>query len=367
MQKITRKKIIAIVAVGVAILLLFAMIRSCSKGSGDKFEYETVGAGTVQRSVSATGTLDITNGQYMMSKTTGAVEKIYVDFNQEVKKGQLLAVISAQEVEQKLSKIAAQLESVKLELNIAKEDLESKKELFRENLISEKGMERANSNYKSVLLKYRQAQVDYNITLEQRNNSRIVSPIDGIVIAVKILPNSPVTLNTNTFIIAPTLKKMTLTISIDESDIGSVNKNQDVVFTVSAFPDKSFKGAINQVHLNPVVKGGLVTYDSIVSCDNSELLLKPGMTATATIIVGKRDNVLRVPNQALLVNPAATPIPTAMNVVWRKVSKMSGKLPVERLQVEVGLRGDNYTEIKKNLKKGDQILIKYIKGGKGAK
>ena len=88
-----------------------------------------------------------------------------------------------QEVEQKLSKIAAQLESVKLELNIAKEDLESKKELFRENLISEKGMERANSNYKTVLLKYRQAQVDYNITLEQRNNSRIVSPIDGIVIA----------------------------------------------------------------------------------------------------------------------------------------------------------------------------------------
>ncbi|HOD15716.1 MAG TPA: efflux RND transporter periplasmic adaptor subunit [Spirochaetota bacterium] len=367
MQKITRKKIIAF-GIVIAVILLFAtVIRSCSKGSGDKFEYDTVDVGTVQKSVSATGTLDITNGQYLLCKTTGAVEKVYVDFNQEVKRGQLLATISAQEVEQKLSKIAAQLESVKLELNIAKEDLESKKELFRENLISEKGMDRATSNYKTVQLKYRQAQVDYNITLEQRNNSRIVSPIDGIVIAVKIVPNSPVTLNTNTFIIAPTLKKMTLTISIDESDIGAVNKNQDVVFSVSAFPDKSFKGEINQVHFNPVVKGGLVTYDSIVSCDNSELLLKPGMTATATIIVGKKDKVLRVQNQALLVNPGETPAPAGMYFVWRKVSKMSGKLPVERVQVDIGLRGDNYTEIKKNLKKGDQILIKYLKGGKGAK
>ena len=116
-----------------------------------------------------------------------------------------------------------------------------------------------------------------------------------------------------------------------------------------------------------MVKGGLVTYDSIVSCDNSELLLKPGMTATATIIVGKKDNVLRVPNQALLVNPAATPMPTAMNVVWRKIPRCPASSLSRRLQVEVGLRGDNYTEIKKNLKKGDQILIKYIKGGKGAK
>ncbi len=367
MQKITRKKIIAIVAVFVAILLLWTVIRSCSKGSGEKFEYDKVGVGTVQKSVSATGTLDIKNGQYLVCKTTGTVEKVYVDFNQEVKKGQLLATISAQEVEQKLSKIASQLESVKLELNIAKEDLESKKDLFRENLISEKGMERANSNYKTVLLKYRQAQVDYRITLEQRNNSRIVSPINGIIIAIKIVPNAPVTLNTNTFIIAPTLKIMTLTISIDESDIGTVKKSQDVVFTVSAFPDKSFRGAINEVHLNPVVKGGLVTYDSIVSCENNDLLLKPGMTATATIIVGKKDNVVRVPNQALLVNPGETPLAAAMNVVWRKATRMSGKLPVERVQVEVGLRGDNFTEIKKNLKKGDQILIKYIKGDKGSK
>lgn len=367
MQKITRKKIISIIAVAAALLIVFALIRSCGKGSGDKFEYDTVSLGTVQKTVSASGTLDITDPQYVLCKTNGAVEKIYVDFNQEVKKGQLLAIISAEEVAQKLSKIAAQLESVKLELNIAKEDLESKKELFRDNLISEKGMERANANYKSVQLKYRQAQVDYNITLEQRNNSRIVSPINGIIIAIKIIPNAPVTLNTNAFIIAPTLKKMTLTISIDESDIGTINKNQEVTFTVSAFPDKTFKGTINQVHLNPVVKGGLVTYDSIVSCDNNDLLLKPGMTATASIIVGKKDNVIRVPNQALLVNPGDSPAPAGKNFVWKKVNKMAGKLPVERIQVEVGLRGDNFTEIKKNLNKGARILIKYIKGGKGSK
>jgi HlyD family secretion protein len=366
MQKITRKKIIAIAACAVAIILLFTFIKSCGKGSADKFEYGTVSVGNVQKTVSATGTVDISNASNLTCKTNGIVEKINVEFNQEVRKGQLLAIISAEEAAQRLAKIAAQLESTKLELTVAKEDLESKKDLFKEGLISDKGMERANYNYKTVFLKYRQIQLDYSLAREQSDNSRIVSPIDGIVIAIKIIQNQPVTLNMPTFVIAPTLKKMKLTISIDESDIGSVNKGQEVTFTVSAFPDKTFNGTINQVHLNPVLKGGLVTYDSIVTCDNKDQLLKPGMTATATIIVGNKDKVLRIPNQALLVNPEESATPST-NVVWRKTTKMTGKLPVEKVPVEIGLRGDNFTEIKGTIKKGDQILIKFIKGGKGSK
>jgi HlyD family secretion protein len=367
MQKITRKKIIALVVVAVAIIILFSIVKSCSKSSADKFEYDAVSIGNVQKTISATGSLDISNGSNLLCKTAGIVEKVHVEFNQEVKKGQLLAIINAEDVDQRLSKIAAQLESTKLELTIAKEDLESKKELFKDNLISEKGMERANYNYRTVLLKYRQILVDYNTAREQSDNSRIVSPIDGIVIAVKIFQNQPITINTPTFILTPTLKKMKLTISIDESDIGTVNKEQEVTFTVSAFPDKTFTGKINQVHLNPVVKGGLVTYDSIVTCDNKDLLLKPGMTATATIIVGKKDKVMRVPNQALLVNPEESSSSASTNVVWKKAAKISGKLPVEKVKVEIGLRGDNFTEIKGNLKKGDLILIKFIRSGKGSK
>ena len=116
-----------------------------------------------------------------------------------------------------------------------------------------------------------------------------------------------------------------------------------------------------------MVKGGLVTYESIVSCDNSEQLLKPGMTATATIEINKILKVLRVPNQALQVNPVEGRAESDKTSVWRKTEKMSGKLPVEKVEVEIGIRGDSFTEIKKNVKKGDKILIKYVKGGKGSK
>lgn len=366
MQKITRKKIIVISVIAVFIIALFSLIRGCSKGKGDKFEYQPASVGTVEKTISVTGIIEVLDATRVASKTTGIVNKVYADFNQEVKKGDVLAVMDSTDMDQRLAKIAAQIESGKIEMIIAREDLESKRALFKENLISEKGLERAEFNYKSMEYKNRQVQVDYNIARKMKADTRILSPINGIVIARSVEDNSPVPINTPLFIVAPTLKNMRLIISIDESDIGMIKKGQGVNFTVSAFQDKTFQGKISQVRINPVVKGGLVTYESVVICDNTELLLKPGMTATATIEINKKENVLRVPNQALLISPLDEESDENKNVVWRKTDKLTGSLPVEKVPVEIGLRGDNYTEIKKNIAKGDLILIKYIKGGKGS-
>src|SRR4030042_376243 len=264
MQKITKKKIIVFTAVSVAIIVFFSLVRSCSKGSDNKYEYAEVTVGTVVKTISATGALDVAKTVNILSKTTGIIDAVHVDFNQEVKKGQLLATVDATETDQRLSKTAAQLESIKLELNIAKEDLETKKSMFKDNLISEKGMERAEYNYRTVYLKYKQIMVDYDVTREQKSYTRITSPINGIIMAVKISVNSPVVINAPLFVLAPSLKKMVLTISVDESDIGLIKKDENVFFTVSAFPNKTFRGKIDQVRINPAMKGGLGSYDWIV-------------------------------------------------------------------------------------------------------
>lgn len=366
MQKITKKKIVIAAAIAIVLLICLIIIRSCTKGSGEKFEYQDVTVGNVEKTISVTGALDVSDRKNVISKCNGILSKLHVDFNQEVRKGQVLAEIDTVEVDLTLKKMAAQLESVKLELAIANDDLESKKSMFKDNLISDKGLERAQFNCRTVQLKYKQIQVDYENARTQKNNSRIISPITGIVLNIMVTEGSPVAMNTPLFIIVPGLKKMNLTISVDESDIGLVRKDQRVKFTVSAFPEKTFYGRIEKVHINPVNKGGLITYESIVECDNDELLLKPGMTATATIEINKRENVIRVPNQALLVTPLEGQSEIEKNTLWRKSGTSTGKLPVEKVKVEIGLRGDTYTEIKKNLKKGDKILIKYIRAPKGS-
>jgi HlyD family secretion protein len=367
MQKITRKKIIVIAIIVITAVVFFNIIRSCNQGSADKYEYSDVTLGKVEKTITVTGILEVSDMVTILSKAAGVMENILVDYNQEVKKGQLLAIIDAKDIDQRLNKIVAQLESAKLEQIIAKEDLESKRSMFKENLISEKGMERAEFNYKSAQLRFRQILIDYDITKTQKGYTRITAPVGGIVIKMNAIKDAPVMLNSPVFMIAPTMKKMILTVSIDETDIGLVKKGQHVSFTVSAFQDKAFSGKIEQVRISPVVRGGLVTYDSIVSCDNSEQILKPGMTATATIEINKIDKVLRVPNQALLVNPVEGRSDTDKTIVWRKVSHLTGKLPVEKVAVAVGIRGDNFTEIKNNLKIGDKVLTKYIKSAKGSK
>ena len=351
-------KIISIAVIAAFIIIIVIIFKSCGKNGDKVFIYEKATAGEVKKTISVTGELDIMDPAVILSKTAGVIENIYTDFNQNVSKGELLIKLEGSTIEQKIMKAQGTVDTVKFEIKSAERELEGKKNLYKDNLISKKAMEQAEIEYNAVLNKYKQVKLDYDVALQERNFTRIHSPISGIAIAVYVKKNSPIGISTPLILLAPTLSKMMLTISIDESDIGNIKKGQQVIFSVSAFPDKKFNGIINQVRMNPVKSGGLVTYQALVLCENSELLLKPGMTATATVVIDQKADVLRVLNQAFIISPETdSDSENGKKYIWKKTGIGTGK-SYKKIEVKTGLAGDMHTEIVDGIKAGDEVMIK---------
>ena len=351
-----RKIIIALVIV-VAVVSIILIARSCGKDINMVYVYEKISRGEVTKTISATGNLEVLGAHTIISNIDGMGQKVLVDFNQEVRKGQLLMTIDSPEVDQNYLKAAAQFERSKFEITSAKNELDGKKNLYRENLISKKELELSELKYRKVVSQQKQASIDFDIARKLTSHANIVSPINGIVINCNIESNKPVTKGTTLFIIAPGLDRMRLIINIDETDIGRIKNRQNVSFTVSAYPNKVFEGEIDQVRFNPIKKGDVITYQSLVICDNVGLLLKPGMTATATINVETKENVLRVPNQSFHVSPVDMKDLKGKSVLWLKHGTPLSKLPVKMIEVKKGIVGDSFTEIiTTQLREGDEIL-----------
>ncbi len=354
MQKPGLKTVVATSVVAVFFIVVFSS-RSCGKGGDRELVFEKVSKGDIKKTISVTGELDILDPLTILSKSGGLVEKVYVDFNQNISKGQLLLKVDSASIEQRIARASENLENTKSRIASAQQDLDGKRNLFKDNLISKRAMEISEIDFNSILIAYKQAKVDFNLLLKERDYTKVYAPINGIIIAVHAKENTPVGVTSPLFLVAPSLNKMLLTISIDESDIGYIKNGQQVLFSVSAFPDKKFSGTINQVRMNPVKSGGLVTYQSLVHCDNSELLLRPGMTATATVVVGEKQNVLMVLNQAFIVSPDDSVESDGLKkTVWKKKSSGSYK----KIEVQTGLKGDMHTEITGGLKENDEVLVR---------
>jgi len=360
LKKLTGPKPLILAGAAIGAIIVITLI---SKGGGDTgqivYKFEKVTRGEVIKTISVSGNLEVRDSRAVLSKIGGVVTNVYVDFNQPVNRGQLLATIDASEIEQQLMREAARLEKANLDLEGARMDLETRKNLLKDNLISQKDYDQALLNYKKINSLTQQARVEYNIALKNKGHTRIYAPISGIIISRSVNPMEPTGAGKELFVIALDLSKMRLTINIDESDIGKMKKGQKVSFTVSAFPEKVFEGAIEQVRFRPIRSGGIVMYDSIVSCDNRELLLKPGMTATATVIIDRRANVLRVHNEALIISPVELKAEPGKSHVWVEKTALVNKLPMERCEIKPGLAGNTHTEVlsSKCVKEGDRVLI----------
>jgi HlyD family secretion protein len=347
-------KTIIIASAAILILIIIFSSKGCGKSSGKELIYEKVAKGNVKKTISVTGELDILDPVTILSKTNGVIENVYTDFNQNVSKGQLLLKMDSVAIEQKIMKAQSLVESAKFEITSAERDLEGKRNLYKDNLISKKAMELSEIEYNSVLNKYKQIKIDYETTVKEREYARIHSPISGIVIAVYVKKNVPVSVSTPLILLAPSLSRMLLTISIDESDIGYIKNGQQVVFSVSAFPDKKFTGTISQVRINPVKSAGLVSYQALVLCENNDHLLRPGMTATATVVVDEMNDVLMVLNQAFIVSPEDDmDVNESKKIIWKK----SGA-SYKAVEVKTGLQGDMHTEIIEGLKENDEVLVR---------
>lgn len=316
-----KKVIIGIVVLAVAAgaIIGWTFLKS-SKSSVIKYRQEAISKGDIEALVITSGTLNPVTVVEIGSQVSGKIDKLYVDFNSQVKQGQVVAELDQSilktRVEQNqanyLSAVAS-LEKSKVTIDNLQKKYDRSLSLFEKNLISFEEKESAEAAYLGAKADLQSAEARVEQAKSQVESSKvdlgyavIRSPIDGVVISRNINVGQTVQASYQApklFEIANDLSKMQVECSVDEADIGKVKEGQKVRFTVDAFPDDSFNGTVKQVRYSPTITQNVVTYTTIVDADNPGMKLRPGMTATVSIITGEAKGVLRVPNAALRFTP----------------------------------------------------------------
>ncbi len=348
---------------GVIAAVAFSFTLFNGKDTVYTYTYNDVEKRTVKKTVSVSGKLDLHERILVRSEIGGEVTNIYADYNERVEKDELLLEIFSEEILESFEQYSDTYRFKRVDLENAYDLYQTKKELYEEELISEREFSDTRLSYQRMESSFREVKKEYERRKELLDSRMVYSPVSGTIINRNVENNQKIGGGHLLFEIAPTLTKMNLTINIDESDIGIVEKGQEVTFTVSAYPDEVFTGTIREVRMNPHNINGITMYKSLVVCDNREEKLKPGMSATATIHIGKKDNVLAVPNQAFMVTPPNASESEPGSVVWVKKSvSVANESPVTMVEIETGLRGDSFTEITSGeIKESDEVLISVFK------
>ena len=270
--------------------------------------------------VTATGTLEPVNQVDVGSEISGTIREVHVDFNDRVKKGDILATMDTDQLSAKVNQARASLAVAEAQVKQAEATLEEtasqrkrKQELARSGMCSEEECDIARAAWERAVADLARAKAQVLLSraaLEAEETTlgkaTIHSPIDGIVLSRDVEPGQTVAASFQTpvlFTLAENLTQMELHVGVDEADVGQVSKGQQAEFTVDAWPNRSFPARITEVHFASQTVEGVVTYETVLRVDNSELLLRPGMTATADITVRQVDDVRLIPNAALRFSP----------------------------------------------------------------
>ncbi len=299
---------------------VLALLAGCNSNQAPKYETAKVDRGKVVAKVTATGTLSAHVTVQVGAQVSGRLQEILVDFNSEVKKGQVLAKIDPQLFQATLEQskandtaARAQLQKARVQALDAERQYNRSKELRAQNLIAQADLDTAQANYEAAKAQVdassaNVAQTTANLHQAEVNlaYTTILSPIDGTVISRNVDVGQTVAsaLQAPTlFVIAEDLHQMQVDTSVAEADVGRLEAGMNVTFLVDAYPQERFKGVVRQIRFSPQTVQNVVTYDAVIDVDNPELKLRPGMTANVTFISAERDNVLRVPNAALRFRP----------------------------------------------------------------
>ena len=366
MKKLRISKIwIAVVVIVIVAVAAWAM--SGGKKEEDiNFKEEKVALKTLQNSVTATGTIEAVTSVTVGTQVSGIVNKLYVDYNSQVKKGQVIAELDKTNLLSELNTAKANLASAQSSLNYQAANMERYKTLYKKGLVSA-------DEYENALLTYRQAKEQVasskeNVQRAQTNlgYATITSPIDGTVISKSVEEGQTVAASFNTpelFTIAKDLTNMQVVANVDEADIGGVKEGNRVTFTVDAYPDDTFEGTVKQVRLEATTTNNVVTYEVVISAPNADLKLKPGLTANVTIYTQERSGVLAVANKALRFTPTKETVGKDMKIVdckgKNKVWTLNGKTLTAH-PVTIGQTDGINTEITKGLKQGDKIVTEIV-------
>jgi len=302
-----------------------------------QFRVEKVTRGDMQVVVTATGTLSAVTTVQVGSQVSGTLARINADFNDNVKKGQIVAQIDPTFLEASVRDAEASLQRAKAQLNKSRRAYERSKTLMEKNLASQADFDAALTDYESSEASYRQTEAQLERAKINLRYATIKSPIDGVVIsrAVDVGQTVAASLSAPTlFTIANDLTKMQVQTSVDEADIGKVQVGQEVTFTVDAYPEQTFKGKVRQVRLSPKVEQNVVNYTVIIDVPNDELKLMPGMTATVTILITRKEGVLRVPTLALRYNPPEERVEMPKDTAVARTAEDSARMERRRMMRE---------------------------------
>jgi len=307
-------------ALVVAAAATVGLLRNGTSDPATSYRTDPVTRGSLSVLVTATGSVQPTNQVDVSSELSGIVRKVLVDYNSPVKVGQVLAELDT-------DKLKATVESSRAKLNAAKakvaeteatvaekeQDYNRKSKLVEKQITSTYDFEAAKAAYRraiaareSALADVGVAQADLDLNETNLAKARIFSPIDGVILSRDVEPGQTVASTLQApvlFSIAEDLKQMEIQVDVDEADVGKVKEGQKATFTVDAYPDRTFDAEIRQLRFGSETTSGVVTYKAVLTTDNSELLLRPGMTATAEIAVQHIDDALLVPNAALRFSP----------------------------------------------------------------
>ena len=361
-----KKKIIisVIIIIAVAVVLKLTVFKG---GNGTEIGYqkEALKKGTIQALVDTTGTLNPVTTVDVGSQVSGKILEIFVDFNTPVKAGEVIAKIDQElfitrvnQDKANYQSAEASLEKSNVSLANTKKQMDRALELYKKDLLSDEEKEAVEASFYSAKSDLQSAQAGLARAKSQLDSSNvdlaytvIKSPVDGVVINRAVNVGQTVAASYQApllFQIANDLSKMQVECSVDEADIGKVMENQQVSFTVDAYPDDNFEGIVKQVRYSPEVISNVVTYTTIVEVDNPEIKLRPGMTATVSIVVGEAKNKLLVPNTALRFNPP-------QEVLTAVFTEMRNKRQAEQGQSASGDNSGSQTAAQKSAPSNHQF------------
>ena len=365
-----KKKIFSKVWIAMILVVVIAvaawLLSGGKKEEKINFKQEKVATHTLQNSITATGTIEAVTSVTVGTQVSGIVNKLYVDYNSVVKKGQVIAELDKTNLISELNTAKANLASTESNLSYQSANMKRYQTLYKKGLVSA-------DEYENALLAYRQAKEQVassreNVQKAQTNlgYATITSPIDGTVISKSVEEGQTVAASFNTpelFTIAKDLKNMQVIANVDEADIGGVAVGNRVNFPVDAYPDDTFEGVVKQVRLEATTTNNVVTYEVVISAPNADLKLKPGLTANVTIFTKEQANILSVANKALRFTPTKETVGKDMKIVdckgKNKVWTLNGNTLTAH-SVNIGQSDAMHTQIISGIKAGQSVITEIV-------
>ena len=370
-----RSVLIAVILIVIAIVLW--LVLRPSKSTGAELETAPTSRITISNTVTATGTVEPVTEVEVGTQVSGIIDKLYVDYNDVVKAGQLIAEMDKVTLEAELESSQAELASCKNEYEYQMKNYARTKTLYEKKLVSDAEYDEAFYLYEKARNAYEQSQAAIVKVKRNLGYATITSPIDGVVISRAVEEGQTVAAGFETptlFTIANDLTQMRVIADVDEADIGQVADGQRVEFSVDAYPDDTFEGTVEQVRLEATTESSVVTYEVVITAHNPDLKLKPGLTANVTIFTLEKENALAIPTKALRFIPDAEQLsPLGITFQAAVETTMSGKRQVwiksgNELQprwVTTGAASGDKTEIVEGLSDGEVIAVDMVlQGGK---